>query len=287
MNEKKISETMYHNNVWSKPNYTFQPNSIKRGFYNFLSRRKFILFRFIRSIPENSKVLDWGCGHGFLTLPLKKELKYKVYGCDIVSSAISNLQKYSTKIDIPLNLMLVSPDKLNYPSNFFDAVVSSDVFEHVSKPEACLKEIYRILKPGGIFALHTGSKHYQDQFVYKKIIRLLGYDPWGEAIGHINLHYFDSLVAMFKNAKFSVEQNKSPVQYLGAILAKNIVWCFNEQQLGNRLWFRIIKFWHKHIFTPRCRFINLFLNLLLAIEEEMEIKFFRKNGGSIYFKLKK
>jgi SAM-dependent methyltransferase len=47
--------------------------------------------------------------------------------------------------------------RLTFDSEMFDLVITSDVFEHVFEPEAAFREIYRVLKPGGvhIFSLPT------------------------------------------------------------------------------------------------------------------------------------
>jgi SAM-dependent methyltransferase len=40
--------------------------------------------------------------------------------------------------------------RLTYGSEVFDLIITSDLFEHVFKPEAAFREIYRVLKPGGV-----------------------------------------------------------------------------------------------------------------------------------------
>lgn len=41
------------------------------------------------------------------------------------------------------------------PENAFDAVFSSAVLEHLQEPVLALKEILRVLKPGGIAGVRT------------------------------------------------------------------------------------------------------------------------------------
>ncbi len=40
--------------------------------------------------------------------------------------------------------------KLSFPDNFFDLIISQDVFEHIAEPDLAWKEILRVLKPGGL-----------------------------------------------------------------------------------------------------------------------------------------
>jgi SAM-dependent methyltransferase len=46
-----------------------------------------------------------------------------------------------------------------YPDDFFDCVLSSDVFEHVRLDEKGFREVYRVLKPDGIFVLQVPYGH--------------------------------------------------------------------------------------------------------------------------------
>lgn len=61
-----------------------------------------------------------------------------------------------------VDIVAVKPYKWNIKSESFDAVVSGQAFEHIEFPEKTMKEIARVLKPGGyccIIAPSTGPKH--------------------------------------------------------------------------------------------------------------------------------
>jgi SAM-dependent methyltransferase len=49
--------------------------------------------------------------------------------------------------------------KLPYPQDFFDCILSSDVFEHVRLDDQAFRELFRVLKPGGIFVLQAPYGH--------------------------------------------------------------------------------------------------------------------------------
>ena len=81
-------------------------------------------------------------------------------------------------------------EKLPYPDNTFDAVISSNVIEHVQNPEQVIDESLRILKPGGILQFiipNYGSwweGHYgvlwlpnMPLWLGKLYVRLYGRDP--------------------------------------------------------------------------------------------------------------
>lgn len=97
------------------------------------------------SLNNNSKVLDLGCGKGFLLYELKKILN----DIEVVGIDISRYAKLKSKKEI--SRFIKKKDlkkKLNYENNSFDLVISINTLhnlklEYVTK---CLKEIERIGK---------------------------------------------------------------------------------------------------------------------------------------------
>jgi len=57
--------------------------------------------------------------------------------------------------------------KLHYADGTFDAVIASDVFEHVRKDEEGYREIHRVLKPGGSFVLTVPYEHGRAATVHR------------------------------------------------------------------------------------------------------------------------
>lgn len=110
-------------------------------------RRAIVKDALIHSIdrkPKTVKVLDFGCGSGIFVQELA-EARYHSYGVDISEEAI----KFG-KLQGRKNLEVLDSHKVNFPDNTFDAVVTLDVLEHLEDEEWALKEMERILKPGGV-----------------------------------------------------------------------------------------------------------------------------------------
>lgn len=101
----------------------------------------------------NRKILDVGCGTGLFFCSLSKLPKTELYGLDAFSSsseiAVNRGYKKVVNID-DLNECLFP-----FADNEFDAVMCKDVFEHLLLPLAALKEIKRVLKPGGLLLIHV------------------------------------------------------------------------------------------------------------------------------------
>jgi SAM-dependent methyltransferase len=97
---------------------------------------------------KHHKILDLGCGNGALVNSLISQ-GYNVCGCDIATSEETPLPTSSLEPNV-FHTIETSPYKLPFDDDTFDFVISSQVFEHVMDYESTLKEVHRILVPGGI-----------------------------------------------------------------------------------------------------------------------------------------
>lgn len=101
------------------------------------------------------RVLDVGCGRGEVLLACARA-GAQVAGIDYSAAAIRISR--DTLADVP-GAELESGDatRLPWPDAAFDAVVCGDVIEHVVPEDAgaMLREIHRVLRPGGRLVLHT------------------------------------------------------------------------------------------------------------------------------------
>jgi len=102
-------------------------------------------FQFIQPyiLAKNIKILEIGSGNGKVLHTIHKLNKTaKLYGCDI--NDVKKPKYNFTQI-------LKDTTKLPYKDKYFDVVVCMDVIEHVKEYKRYIREIKRILKPGGIF----------------------------------------------------------------------------------------------------------------------------------------
>lgn len=115
--------------------------SYSRHYYTFLSKK---------ALKENPKrLLDFGCGDGSFLASLTGKVN-KRYGIDIDDRIIAHARNQFSEINFQV---LRSEKRMPYKDNFFDVVTLHHVLEHVNSETQVVKEIYRVLKPGGLFFL--------------------------------------------------------------------------------------------------------------------------------------
>lgn len=78
-------------------------------------------------VPNNSKLLDVGCGNGSLTIFVAEALGIKeIYGIDTNEAALSEARKRGIK-----TLKLDVQEKFPFPTIYFDVIMFFDVIEHL------------------------------------------------------------------------------------------------------------------------------------------------------------
>lgn len=109
-----------------------------------------------RLLKAGDVVLDVACGGGYGSEILVDAGAKKVYGIDIDQKTIKEAEsRYDSS---KIHFLSGDAEKINFPSNFFDFIVSFETMEHLEKPREFLKEAKRVLKRGGIFVLSTPNR---------------------------------------------------------------------------------------------------------------------------------
>ncbi len=97
-------------------------------------------------------VLDIGCGAGGKSLYYLSQGAEKVVGIDIVPHYKEEAEALAAKLGLEgFTFMVQDAAATDFADDTFDTIIANDAMEHVARPEAVLKEIHRILKPGGRF----------------------------------------------------------------------------------------------------------------------------------------
>jgi ubiquinone/menaquinone biosynthesis C-methylase UbiE len=124
---------------------------------------------FIGTQLNQGKLLDIGTGPGRLLLEINKvNPALELVGLDISASMLEiagqNLQNISN-----VDLHVGNITKTDYPSDFFDCIVSSGSFYNWDKPVEGINEIFRILNPGQSAFIFESCKDYDQKILNARL----------------------------------------------------------------------------------------------------------------------
>lgn len=111
------------------------------------------LFQFLRiskvwhELPRGGVLVDLGCDYEQTLMKMVRSKMSRVIGLDMV---VKNSSQKALKADPSWQLVQADLTKrLPLPTKTADVVTMLAVLEHLPGPEKVVKEVYRILKPGG------------------------------------------------------------------------------------------------------------------------------------------
>ena len=157
--------------------------------------------RLIQKYASGTNLLDIGCAHGFFLFSAS-EAGYTTKGVEISQDAVAYARK-----EFGLDIEAKPFEELRFAENHFDVVTLWQVLEHVPYPLMMLKEVHRILKPGGLLVISTPNI----EGIPAKILRKRW---WDIKRLHINQFTTKTLTDVFRNAGF---KNISSVSFRGFV----------------------------------------------------------------------
>lgn len=133
-------------NTWNRLRYTFY-----LPIYDLIADRIFRKHRrrsleLMQARPDDS-ILIVGAGTG-LDLPYLQGYTH-ITANDITPGMITKLKVRAKKLGIPVDAHVMDGQQLSYPDNSFDAVILHLIIAVIPDPVACIREVERVLKPGG------------------------------------------------------------------------------------------------------------------------------------------
>lgn len=133
-------------NAWNRLRYT-----LYLPIYDFIADRIFRKYR-KRSVqlmgakPDDA-ILILGAGTG-LDLPYLQGYT-NLTAIDITPGMISKLKQRAAELRIPVKAQVMNGQQLSFADASFDAVILHLILAVIPDPVACIKEVERVLKPGG------------------------------------------------------------------------------------------------------------------------------------------
>ncbi|HEV2729334.1 MAG TPA: class I SAM-dependent methyltransferase [Terriglobales bacterium] len=119
---------------------------------------------------DGKRALEIGCGQGFgMEIILRRFGAAKVSGIDLDPKMMARAQErilpYTGRADVSLGNVTA----IQAVDESFDAVFDFGVIHHVPAWEDAIREVRRVLKPGGVFVFEEVSKQALDRWIYRAL----------------------------------------------------------------------------------------------------------------------
>jgi len=111
---------------------------------------QYILDKSLSLLSEGGRILDYGCGKGLL-VEEGKNRGITIYGCELFGpgSGVKIRKELGQKGLLGNRVREITNGLIPFPDDYFDLVVSNQVFEHVPELDPVIGEIARVLNHNG------------------------------------------------------------------------------------------------------------------------------------------
>jgi SAM-dependent methyltransferase len=181
-------------------------------------------------------ILDMPCGRGFYLNMFRYVSGCKLIGADLDWEVLQKAQKNVNRLD-DISLHHENIYALPYADFTFDAAILSEILEHIDDDVAGLREIWRVLKPGGIVAITVPNADYPFWWdpINKTLEALFGTHinrgPFaGIWANHVRLYTYSQLRRSVLEAGFDIVEERSFTHYCFPFI-HNIVYGFGKPLL--------------------------------------------------------
>ena len=168
---------------------------------------------------ENAVILDCACGRGFYLNYYRYVSDVKLVGLELDPEIIRKAQDNVGHLP-DITLTRANIYHLPFPDNYFHGVILSEILEHIDDDVRGLKEVFRVLEPGGTIAITVPNANYP--FLWDPINKTLETlfntkirrGPLaGIWANHIRLYTIDELRSAVTAAGFKIAAERAFTHY--------------------------------------------------------------------------
>jgi 2-polyprenyl-3-methyl-5-hydroxy-6-metoxy-1,4-benzoquinol methylase len=131
---------------------------------------------------KGKTILDVGCQWGATSIALARAGGI-VTGIDIHSPFVEGARMRSASHGIRADFFVSQSEQMHFEANSFDVIICTNVIEHVNSHEKALKEIIRVLRPGGMLFLDGPNRMGIKYFIRDPHYRMFGVSVLSHSLG--------------------------------------------------------------------------------------------------------
>ncbi|MFB2922025.1 MULTISPECIES: methyltransferase domain-containing protein [Aerosakkonema] len=168
-------------------------------YINYLEESAYRINQLKPYLNDSTKILEIGCYTGKLVEMAAQFGVKESIGIELLSKAAA----YGKSLGRDIRDMLL--EECNFPSNYFDVIQAHHVLEHIPNLPETLDEIWRVLKPNGIF--YVTVPRYNSVFV--RSVNWAGWYPQ-EHFWHFTEK---TLIELFAKHEFEISKFCCPIHH--------------------------------------------------------------------------
>lgn len=136
--------------AWDRPiRETELYDPARQDVYNFIDETK---VRHLRPmLPPGGNAIEVGAGSGRLLIRLGQERPYRLVALDYAPYAVRAVRENLRRSGLRGDALFGDARSLPFESGSFDVVLSGGLLEHFREPAEVIREMVRVLRPGGLF----------------------------------------------------------------------------------------------------------------------------------------
>lgn len=168
----------------------------------------------LRDDMSADRVLEIGCGAGAMSCWLAENKRPReVVGADFSAAAVRKAARLAERRGTTgVTWRTEDIQGLSFDDGEFDTAVSCETLEHVPEPYRGVRELHRVLKPGG--RLYVTTPNYAGPLgLYRAYLRLIGrkFTEVGQPINHFT--FIPRILYWLRKAGFVVERVEAVGHY--------------------------------------------------------------------------
>jgi len=153
---------------------------------------------------SDTSILEIGSGAAGILTFLPSNDKHAI---DPLEDYFSSIERYSSFRDKQVQYQTGVGEHLPYQDRYFDFIIIDNVLDHCNSPEDVVKEMYRVLKPGGHVYFRQHTYHLWGKIV-RELLELVQVDK-----GHPHTFLKSYLEQLVRRNGFTIIKKKSRGYY--------------------------------------------------------------------------